>query len=399
MTLRLAVGNQSEQLEKNPKYKNLVGPAREKYNEWKEVQAPEGSYIVVRDPYGYKADESISPQRVIPIDQPGVPEPRKPVVKTQAAFGEGDTQVVAGATVNDTVTYGDLVPGKQYTLEAQLVDKADASKVLGSGSKDFTADESGNGSVVVPITVDDSVTEPVEAAVAFETLKSSDQEAQENKAADLPEGSADDVIAEHKDIKDEKQTVTSAEDQQAAIELKKYIGDQEFTGEEKPQEDGAGSAGVIDAQDKDTAYVAKKGQELTVTFAVKNTGKLNLKGVKVTDELITGEGFESSELSAISPESQDIAEGETKYFTATLTAPAAGTFHGDKAKAAGTPVDENGKDVPFKDAEGKRQQPGTPVESNEDPAHAKTVEPRKPVVKTQAAFGEGDTQVVAGATV
>ncbi|MGV0342462.1 VaFE repeat-containing surface-anchored protein [Corynebacterium mastitidis] len=106
------------------------------------------------------------------MDQPGLkkeekpkPEPRKPVVKTQAAFGEGDTQVVAGATVNDTVTYEDLVPGKQYTLEAQLVDKADASKVLGSGSKDFTADESGNGSVVVPITVDDSVAEPVEAAV------------------------------------------------------------------------------------------------------------------------------------------------------------------------------------------------------------------------------------------
>ncbi|MGV0437376.1 VaFE repeat-containing surface-anchored protein [Corynebacterium mastitidis] len=93
------------------------------------------------------------------------PEPRKPVVKTQAAFGEGDTQVVAGATVNDTVTYEDLVPGKQYTLEAQLVDKTNESKVLGSGSKDFTADESGNGSVVVPITVDDSVAEPVEAAV------------------------------------------------------------------------------------------------------------------------------------------------------------------------------------------------------------------------------------------
>ena len=223
--------------------------------------------------------------------------------------------------------------------------------------------------------------EPVEAAVAFETLKSSDKEAQENKAADLPEGSADDVIAEHKDIEDAAQTVTSAEDQQAAIELKKYIGDQKFEGQEVPQAEGAGSPGVIDAQDKDTAYVAKKGQELTVTFAVKNTGKLNLKGVKVTDELITGEGFESSELSAISPESQDIAEGETKYFTATLTAPAAGTFHGDKAKAAGTPVDENGKDVPFKDAEGKRQQPGTPVESNEDPAHAKTPELRKPVVK------------------
>ncbi|MCH6197936.1 hypothetical protein MHT86_10640, partial [Corynebacterium mastitidis] len=85
----------------------------------------------------------------------------------------------------------------------------------------------------------------------------------------------------------------------AAIALKKYIGDQEFTGSEKPQVGGFGSAGVIDAQDPGAAYEASKDQDLTVTFAVTNTGDLNLKDVKVSDELITGEGFESSELSAI----------------------------------------------------------------------------------------------------
>ncbi|MEK0371500.1 hypothetical protein, partial [Corynebacterium mastitidis] len=214
--------------------------------------------------------------------------------------------------------------------------------------------------------------EPVAAAVAFETLKSDDAEAQENKAEDLPEGSEPDVIAEHKDIDDEAQTVTSVEDQQAKIELKKYIGDQEFTGSEKPQSGGAGSAGVIDAQDAGAAYLAKQGQDLTVTFAVKNAGALDLKDVAVSDELISGEGFESSELSAISPEKQDIAKGETKYFTATLKAPAAGKLHGDKAKAEGTPVDDEGKETPFVDEKGDRHEPGDKVPSNEDPAHAKT---------------------------
>ncbi|MEJ4102924.1 VaFE repeat-containing surface-anchored protein, partial [Corynebacterium mastitidis] len=289
--------------------------------------------------------------------------------------------------MNDTVTYKDLVPGKEYTLEAELKSKAEGNPVVGSGSATFTASESGSGEVVVPIKVNDDVTEPVEAAVAFETLKSDDAEAQENKAEGLPEGSADDVIAEHKDIDDEDQTVTSAEDQQAKIELKKYIGNQEFTGEEKPQAGGAGSAGVIDAQDTDNAYVAKVGQELTVTFAVKNSGALDLKDVTVSDELITGEGFESSELSAITPEKQDIAKGETKYFTATLKAPAAGALHGDKAKAEGTPVDEQGKETPFVDENGDRHEPGDKVPSNEDPAHAKTPEVKTADVKLKKYIG------------
>ncbi|MBK4160404.1 VaFE repeat-containing surface-anchored protein, partial [Corynebacterium macginleyi] len=220
----------------------------------------------------------------------------------------------------------------------------------------------------------DNAEEPVEAAVAFEELTSVEVDA---KGDDTPNAETPNKIAEHKDIDDKDQTVVSGEDQPASIALKKYIGDQKFEGQEVPQAGGAGAPGVIDAQDKDNAYVAKKDQDLTVTFAVENTGKVDLKDVKVTDELITGEGFESSELSAISPEKQDIAQGETKYFTATLKAPAAGKFHGDKAKAAGTPVDENGKEIPWVNGDGERQKPGTPVESDEDPAHAKTSEPKK----------------------
>ena len=50
-------------------------------------------------------------------------EPRKPSIKTEAKFGGESEQVVAGATVVDTVRYEDLVPGKKYTLKAELRSK------------------------------------------------------------------------------------------------------------------------------------------------------------------------------------------------------------------------------------------------------------------------------------
>ncbi|WP_369334286.1 VaFE repeat-containing surface-anchored protein, partial [Corynebacterium hiratae] len=40
-------------------------------------------------------------------------------MSTNADFANGATQVVAGAQVNDTVTYEGLVPGKEYTLYAE----------------------------------------------------------------------------------------------------------------------------------------------------------------------------------------------------------------------------------------------------------------------------------------
>ncbi|RRO86016.1 hypothetical protein CXF48_08700 [Corynebacterium bovis] len=139
---------------------------------------------------------------------------KHPEIATQAKL-DGKDQVVAGATVNDTVTFKDLVPGKKYTLSASLVDKSDESKVLGRGTKEFTPDEA-DGEVVVPITVDQSVTEPVKAAVAFEELSSTEVTAEGEdspKGADTPEATSDDnQVAEHKDINDENQTVTS-EDQ------------------------------------------------------------------------------------------------------------------------------------------------------------------------------------------
>ncbi|UDL73100.1 VaFE repeat-containing surface-anchored protein [Corynebacterium uberis] len=130
----------------------------------------------------------------------------EPKIGTRAEFAkDSKTEVVAGATIIDNVEYTGLVGGKEYTLNAQLVDKTDASKVLGTGSVTFTPG-SADGDVDVTITVDESVTEPVEAAVAFETLTSKVVDKQGNET---PGNTEDTVIAEHKDINDDNQTVIS----------------------------------------------------------------------------------------------------------------------------------------------------------------------------------------------
>ena len=103
------------------------------------------------------------------------------------------------------MTYKNLVPGKEYTLKAELISKEDGESVLGEGEETFTPKEA-NGSVDVRITVNDDVTEPVEAAVAFEELTSTEV----NKdGKETPDTNPDkpNHIAEHKDINDKDQTV------------------------------------------------------------------------------------------------------------------------------------------------------------------------------------------------
>ena len=151
-----------------------------------------------------KTTEPTEPSESTTPREPGE-ESDKPKISTNADFANGATEVVAGAKVNDTVTYKGLVPGKEYTLFAELISKVDGESVLGEGKKTFTP-TAANGEVVVEIIVDESVTEPVEAAVAFEELTSVEvNDKGEETPGTAPENP--NHIAEHKDINDKNQTV------------------------------------------------------------------------------------------------------------------------------------------------------------------------------------------------
>ncbi|MDK7049248.1 VaFE repeat-containing surface-anchored protein, partial [Corynebacterium sp. UMB0012] len=134
---------------------------------------------------------------------------KTPKITTNADFEKGSHEVIAGAKIVDDVTYEGLVPGKEYTLKAELINKKDGKSVLGTGEKTFTPEKS-HGMVPVTITVNDDVKEPVQAAVAFEELTSTEvNDKGEETPGTTPE--KPNHIAEHKDINDEDQTVTSHE--------------------------------------------------------------------------------------------------------------------------------------------------------------------------------------------
>ena len=155
-------------------------------------------------------DKPTEPSESTEPNEPGTPgddEKDTPKVSTNADFEGGLREVVAGAKVVDQVSYEGLVPGKEYILDAQLISKEDGKTVLGEVKGHKFTPESANGTEAVTITVNDDVTEPVEAAVAFETLTSTqvDKHGEDNPTdEDNPN-----PVGEHKDINDEDQTVTS----------------------------------------------------------------------------------------------------------------------------------------------------------------------------------------------
>ncbi|MDO5030777.1 MAG: VaFE repeat-containing surface-anchored protein, partial [Corynebacterium sp.] len=128
------------------------------------------------------------------------PTPLNPSIKTVAEL-EGN-EIVAGAEVTDTVTYEDLVPGAEYTLDASLINK-ETGDVIGRGAVSFTPTTS-SGKVDVVITVNKNVDKPVAEAVAFEKLTST----QVNKDGSVNEEGTSKEIANHEDINDANQTVT-----------------------------------------------------------------------------------------------------------------------------------------------------------------------------------------------
>ena len=121
----------------------------------------------------------------------------EPSIGTTAKDGvDGDQSLVADgkATIVDTVSYKDLIPGKEYKVVGKLMLKDTGEPLLDADGKPVTAEatftpDHDHGTVDVTFTFDASLLAG-EEVVAFETLYRLDK-----------------VITAHADIEDEKQTV------------------------------------------------------------------------------------------------------------------------------------------------------------------------------------------------
>ena len=124
---------------------------------------------------------------------------------TATDASDGDHELMAGkdATITDTVTYEGLIPGKEYTLRATLYDKA-TGEPLSVNDQHVTAElkftpNSQSGSVDIVLGPFDASELDGHTLVVFEELYKQS----------LVDGEATDIlVAEHKDINDEDQSVT-----------------------------------------------------------------------------------------------------------------------------------------------------------------------------------------------
>lgn len=159
----------------------------------------DGDALVAFEHVTYKQKEIATHAEI--DDLPQTVTVSEPKIGTTAASGqkghEGDKNVVRDttATVVDTVAYENVVPGKEYTVNGVLMDKATGKALTDKDGKEITSSatftpDSKNGTVDVTFTFDSSELAGKDLVV-FETLK---------------RGEA--VITDHKDLKDENQTVT-----------------------------------------------------------------------------------------------------------------------------------------------------------------------------------------------
>ena len=127
---------------------------------------------------------------------------------------DGDHELLAGkdAVITDTVSYKGLIPGKEYTLKATLMDKA-TSEPLKVADKGVTAElrftpNSADGTIDIDLGEFDATGLAGHTLVVFEELYKqsliSDVTSDEAKPTDVK-------VAEHKDINDEGQSVTVTE--------------------------------------------------------------------------------------------------------------------------------------------------------------------------------------------
>ena len=118
---------------------------------------------------------------------------------------DGDHELMAGkdAVITDEVKYEGLIPGKEYTLHATLMDKK-TGEPLKVADKGVTAElkftpNSESGTVSINLGEFDATSLDGHTLVVFEKL---------TKQSDIDGKATDVTVAEHKDINDEGQSVT-----------------------------------------------------------------------------------------------------------------------------------------------------------------------------------------------
>ena len=162
---------------------------------------PYGNWLIkeLQPADGYLANEEIYPVRISENGQTvgiTVVNDRIPEIGTKATVNGEKTAVAEGdITIEDTVSYKHLIPGKAYTIRGILMDKATGKAFLVDG-KELTAEvtftpEENCGEVTVRFTFDGSKITKQTDIVVFETLYYDGVE-----------------LAAHADIEDSGQTVT-----------------------------------------------------------------------------------------------------------------------------------------------------------------------------------------------
>lgn len=142
-----------------------------------------------------------------------------PKIKTKAVGAESGMNIINGSgtqTINDTVTYKSLLPGKTFTVKGWAVDPKTGEKIDGTeNSRPFTPD-SEDGEVTIPINID-GTKYAGQDVVIYEELYYNGV-----------------LVAEHKDLKDSDQTVhvsgmqTEAVDKESGTNVLKKSGTQEI---------------------------------------------------------------------------------------------------------------------------------------------------------------------------
>ena len=162
---------------------------------------PYGNWLIkeLQPADGYLANEEIYPVRISENGQTvgiTVVNDRIPKIGTKATVNGEKTAAAEGdITIEDTVSYKHLIPGKAYTVKGILMDKATGKAFLVDGKEltsevTFTPEES-CGEVTVRFTFDGSKITKQTDLVVFETLYRDGIE-----------------LAAHADIEDDGQTVT-----------------------------------------------------------------------------------------------------------------------------------------------------------------------------------------------